>query len=348
MRIGINISLLTGADCGIKTYLSNITGSLQKIDKDNAYIFFKSPFLRAAYEHTVMPFQINSSGLDIFHNPDHILPILPVTPKTIITIHDLAFIKMPEVFSAKKRYYKNFITSFAVKKADHIIAVSENTKRDIMELFKVDNRKITVIYNGVNPCFRQISGKDEIAPVKRRYGIDGQFILSVGTIEPRKNITRVISAMKILWGNKKVDHDLILVGKAGWLVKKALGGELPEKVKILDNVTTEDLPKIYNAAEVFVYPSLYEGFGLPLLEAMACGVPAITSGTSSLPEVAGDAALKVDPYNIKELADSITRLLSDAELRVELSKKGLERAKIFSWDKTAMETMEVYRKVHTS
>ncbi|HUV05756.1 MAG TPA: glycosyltransferase family 1 protein, partial [Armatimonadota bacterium] len=238
----------------------------------------------------------------------------------------------------------------AVKKADAIIAISESTKRDIVELLGAPEHKIYTTLLGVDPPYRPVSDERK-ERVAREHGLGHSTILYLGTLEPRKNIPALLAAFsQARKSSPAKDCTLVLAGGKGWFFNQTfklvedLG--LKESVRFTGYVPAEDLPALYSAATVFVYPSLHEGFGLPPLEAMACGTPVITSNASSLPEVVGDAGIMVDPYNVEELAGAILRVLCDPDLRQEMSAKGLERAKKFSWEETARQTLKVYERVH--
>ena len=339
MRISINAQLLNYRDFGIKTYLKCLTENLVKIDKNNEYLLLSDKKQNKLWEHLVLPFIVNRGGFDLFHTPDHILPLLPIKCRKVITVHDLSFVNHPELFTAGKRSYKQLMTPLSLKRADRIIAVSQNTKNDIVKLYKTDPGKVTVVYNGVGEEFCEVESKDVLSEARKKYELPDKYILFVGTIEPRKNIINLIKAYK------KSGTDLILaiVGKKGWMSDSIIK-EITSDNRILwlDTVGSKDLPALYSMADLFVYPSLYEGFGLPVLEAMACGTPVITSNVSSLPEVAGDAAVLVDPDNADAIACAIKNILKNEELRKSLISKGPEQARKFSWKKCAKETLKVY------
>ncbi len=372
MKIAINAMLLSAPRFGIWTYIYNLIEHLAIIDEKNSYEIFsgsselelgkyrnftvlKPPFdlpkpaARIMWEHFVQPFLINRDELDIYHNPDHILPILPVKAKKIVTVHDLCFYKHPETFSSAKRRYKKLMTPVSLKRADKIIADSHSTKKDIIELFSVPEEKIAVVHIGVSPDFRPVSDKKILSGFRKKRELAAPFILFVGTLEKRKNIEGLIDAYILAVREHKISHDLVVAGKKGWLYdgifRKVKRVGLEGKIKFIFDARQDELPLLYSQADLFVYPSLYEGFGLPVLEAMACGTPVITSNVSSLPEVAGDAAILIDPRDSASLAKNIAKLLADAGLRKAFSEKGLERAKHFGWDKCAQQTLDVYKSV---
>ena len=299
------------------------------------------------------------AGVDLFHATEHLLPRFSKV-RTVFTLHDLIFLFHPETHKPLNRWFLTLMMPRFLRAADAIIAVSECTRRDAIRFYGITEEKITVIYEGVSPRFRPAS-PEAVRAVREKYSLPEHFILYVGTIEPRKNLTALLEAFHHFLATcsslsapcdlrpATCDLRLVIVGKKGWLYEsffhrlRELG--LDDRVIFTGYVPDEDLPAIYSAADLFVFPSLYEGFGLPVLEAMACGVPVVCSNTSSLPEVAGDAALLVDPTDVRALAGAMERVLMDKHLRAELRAKGLERAERFTWEGAARETLEVYREV---
>lgn len=281
--------------------------------------------------------------IDLFHATDHLLPRLSEV-KSVFTLHDLVFRFYPETHKLLNRWFLTLMMPRFLQAADAVIAVSEWTKKDAIELYGLDEDKVSVIYEGVNPLFRPAS-QETISALRQKYGILNKFILSVGTIEPRKNLTSLVEAYRSL-KDQDPELQLVIAGKKGWLYEgffrrlRELG--LEDDVIFPGFISDEDLPPLYSAADLFVLPSLYEGFGLPVLEAMACGTPVITSNASSLPEVAGEAALLVDPHDIGALIRAARAVLDGEELRSELRAKGPKQAARFSWEKAARETLVVY------
>ncbi len=286
--------------------------------------------------------------MDLFHATEHLLPRLS-SVRTVFTLHDLIFLFHPETHKPLNRWFLTLMMPRFLRAADAVIAVSECTRRDAVRAYGIPEEKITVIYEGVSPRFRPAS-PEAIQAVRAKYRLPERFILYVGTIEPRKNLTALLEAYAALQSrNTQHAARLVIVGKKGWLYEgffrrlRELG--LEERVYFTGYVPDEDLPALYSAADLFVFPSLYEGFGLPVLEAMACGVPVVCSNTSSLPEVAGDAALLADPTDIRALAAAMERALTDEALRASLRARGLERARQFTWEEAAKRTVEVYHQV---
>ena len=374
MKIGIDVSKTAiGIKDGINNYVHNLVKYLARIDKTNRYILY--PFfthtLPPKYEKAYCPendnfklkfnnwpkwlvrylwFKLKKNKklllgrVDVLHSSCWEAFEYPYG-KLIATIYDVSFLTHPQFHEPHNIALANDGCLSAVKYADKIIAISENTKKDIIKYFPCDPEKIKVIYLGADERFK-VYDKAETDAVLSKYNINKKYIFNAGSIEPRKNLIGLIKAYHSLPGTLKEEYDLIITGSQGWLnsdiynTVKILG--LGDKIRFTGPVPDEDLPYLYNGATIFVYPSFYEGFGLPVLEAMQCGCPVITSDVSSLPEVAGNAALLVDPEDIDDIKNSMNKLLTDEGLRKRLSIKGLEQAGNFSWDKCARETLEVY------
>ena len=301
-----------------------------------------------------LPVELITGPVDVFHSPDFTLP--PVwRARAVLTVHDLSFLRVPECFTGALRRYLERVVPRSVRRADHVIADSHSTKRDLVELLGTPAGKVTVIHSGVEPRFRPIIDRAALGPVRQRYDLPERFIISVGTLQPRKNFATLVEAfarLKSETGNWKPGArslKLVIAGGRGWLYEEifarveALG--LQGDVLFPGFVADEDLPALYNLAEAFVLPSLYEGFGLPPLEAMACGTPVVTSNVSSLPEVVGDAGLMVEPADVESLAVAIERVLEDGGLRREMVQRGLARAKEFTWERAARRLLGIYTRM---
>jgi glycosyltransferase involved in cell wall biosynthesis len=262
----------------------------------------------------------------------------------VVTIHDLSFLRYPEGFRKQNRLYLSSFTQWSVQRARRVIAVSESTKRDVVHHYGISPDIVDVVHNGVDPCFQPLPAS-ETTTFRARQGLPERFLLFVGTLEPRKNVIHLIESYAQLAADRP---PLMLVGGKGWFYDEifarveTLG--LDDNVRYVGFVPPEDLPKWYNAATLLVYPSLYEGFGLPPLEAMACGTPVVTSTASSLPEVVGEAGLLVDPTDTEALTDAMNRVLGDQELQHEMGSAGLIQAQGFSWQKSARRTADSYRR----
>lgn len=281
---------------------------------------------------------------ELFHATEHLLPPLRRIP-TVLTVHDLIFRLFPRHHKRLNLWYLNATMPLYCCRAHAIIAVSEATKHDLMNLYGVPAKKITVIHEAAAPHFKPATA-EQIATVRERYGLPEHYILRVGTIEPRKNLERLLDALQLLQRSDSTIR-LVVVGGKGWLYKrffrKLHRSDLRQAVILTGHVQDTDLPAIYSGATLLVEPSLYEGFGLPLLEAMACGTPVVCSNVSSLPEVAGDAAYYFDPRNSAAMAEAIGEVWRDGSLRDTMRHNGLARAAQFSWERAARETLAVYR-----
>lgn len=281
---------------------------------------------------------------DLFHATEHLLPPFRRI-RTVLTVHDLIYVLFPEYHLPMNYHFLRLMMPRFARRAGAIIAISECTRRDLVRLWQIPEEKVHVIYEGIDARFRPPLAATTAARVRASYGLPDRFALYVGTIEPRKNLPTLLEAWKRLGS----PCPLVIAGKKGWLYEEtftkveALG--LSDRVIFTGFVPDEDLPALYGAAEIFVFPSLYEGFGLPVLEAMACGTPVVTTTGGSLPEVAGDAALLVDPTAVAALTDALGRMLRDRALRDEFRERGLARAGIFTWERTASETRDVYRQL---
>ncbi len=371
MRIGINASKIYDVHTGVGRYTSNLSRSILKTGSKNDYylyapgrmgnaavadiggVGFEKPSisiqnntLRILWEQMVLPMYSRKDRLDLFHYTDHALSVLFRKCPIIITVHDIAYLRLPNLLNTSRRIYKKNILQISIRKAKIIIADSYATKRDIVEYFGIREDKIRVIHLGVESRFRPISNLEDF---RLKNNLPSKMILNVGTLEPRKNVVSLIKAFKKLREIGFEDVKLVIAGNKGWLYQeifKEVGhSDLKQEILFLGVVRDEDMPLLYNCADIFVYPSLYEGFGLPPLEAMACGVPVITSNTSSLPEVIGDAGIMVNPTDVNLLCESMCLLLKDRELWNRMRDMGLERSKLFSWDNTAEKILKVYDEV---
>jgi len=285
-------------------------------------------------------------GVDIYHCSDGLL-IKGGRAKKVVTVHDLVPFLFPHFQTLDNRWYHKRKLRYVLHGADHIVAVSENTKRDLVRLFDVEPERVTVVHNGCDPIFRPCSQRVEMDAVRKSYGVEGRYLLSVSTLEPRKNLQRLLDCFLLLKKKPSYrDLNLVLVGASGWKSRRleANLGELRGKgLVFLQQVPRKVLPHLFSEAEVFVYPSLYEGFGLPVLEAMACGCPVVASRSSAIPEVVGDAGLLFDPMSVEEMAGNIQMFLDDPGLRQKMARQGLDRAQLFSWEGAARKVIDLYR-----
>ncbi len=293
-----------------------------------------------------IPVETITGSVDLYHATDFVLPPTRSKTRTLLTVHDLSFVRVPETASPKQKAYLDKVVPRSVQRADHVLADSQATKDDLVALYNTPPDKITVLLSGVDARFKRVDDGVEIMTTRKKYGIGTRpYILTLGTVQPRKNYSRVIQALARL-REQNYDLDLVIVGGRGWLEDPIYATihdtGMQDFVHLAGFADDEDLPTLYSGAACFAFPSLYEGFGLPVLEAMACGTPVATSNISSLPEVAGNAALTVNPYDLDAITRSIQRLIDDATLRDELVQKGYERVKQFTWTAAARHLRQIY------
>ncbi len=302
-----------------------------------------SPFWLNFY----VPFYVARANIDLFHGANFVLPLrLPC--KTVVTIHDISFIQIPHAYGRIYRRYMVLQTQRSLRSADAVIAVSEKTRDDLIKVFRTDPKRVTAIPNGIGEEFRNDYDENYLSKVRVQLALPERYILHVGVVEVKKNIGVLLQAAAPLIKRGLVDG-VVLAGRDGLGADQIRGLAnklgLGSKAQFLGFVPQELLPGVYNLAKAVVFPSLYEGFGLPVLEAMACGTPVVTSNISSLPEVAGDAALLIAPNDPEELKLALERVLTDETLSASLREKGLNRVQEFTWEKTAAKHIEVYRRV---
>ncbi len=369
MRIGIDYTPAITLGAGIGRYTRGLVQALADLDHDNEYVLFAaskaqspkpkaqfanfhyrsvpiSPRLMAILWHRLripLPVEAFIGPVDVFHSPDFVLPPQRRGAR-ILTVHDLSFMRYPEGATPNLRRYLNAVVPRSVKRADLVLADSESTKRDLAELLSVPPEKVRVVYAGVEPRFRPIFDDDLLRRVARRYDLDPPFILTVGTLEPRKNLQRLFAAYALLRQRMRFAPRLVVVGATGWLTGGIFAAleesGIQEHVHFPGYVADEDLPAVYNLACLFVFPSLYEGFGIPPLEALACGVPVACSHASSLPEVVG-----FDPTDVEAITGAMLRILTEDELRADLIERGCQQAERFTWTAAARELLRAYQEV---
>lgn len=307
------------------------------------------PLVRIAWEQSALPLALRRMDAALVHGLVNVLPLASNVPG-VVTVHDLSFVRMPEKLPPAKRFYLTRLCSASVARASRVIAVSRQTADDLMAAFGTPSGKIEVVYNGVAEEFQPGTSATE-AGFRISNGLSRPFLLYLGTLEPRKNLVRLIDGYA-RW--RQVDPagrevDLVLAGAKGWyydeIYRRVRSLGLTGAIHFPGFIPTGDLPGWYQAAAAFVYPSLFEGFGLPVLEAMACGAPVICSDAPSLLEVAGDAAFTFPAEETGGLVDALTALFADDTLRADLARRGLERSRRFSWERTAQETLAVYAQV---
>lgn len=307
----------------------------------------RNPLLRIFWEQLLLPIYLNQDNIEVQHGLGFILPLLSSTPG-VVTVFDLGFVLFPSAHKPGRRFYLNTMAKISAHRAKKIIAISQSTKDDLEKLWGIPQEKVAVVYLGVDDEFFIDRTQEEIDRLRRERGLPERMILNLGTIEPRKNLSLLLSAFAQLKRNG-LPHTLVIAGAPGWGAEgvysqvEKLG--LQGKVLFPGYIPSSELPLWYRAADLFVYPSLYEGFGLPPLEAMAAGSPVIVSRSSSLPEVVGGAGISVDPKNSEDLIGAVSRVLKDHQLQQELGDKGKEQARKFSWERTARETLAVYESI---
>lgn len=306
------------------------------------------PPVRIGWEQLFQPAAVMVERLDLLHSTSYVQPLL-CPARSVVTMLDLSFLRMPEAFNRWNRAYLATMARLSARRCNRIIAISDSTKQDVVRYLGVSAEKVQVIYLGVDPVFRPTEDPGRLARFREERHVPERFLLYVGTLEPRKNVGRLVEAYARARQQSGIPHKLVLGGARGWLYDsifarvRELG--LERDVLFTSYIPYDELPLWYNCADIFIYPSLYEGFGLPPLEAMACGTPVITSSASSLPEVVGAAAITVNPLDVEALAGAIVRVLDEPALHRQLKEAGPRRAARFSWAEMARSTLRLYRDV---
>jgi len=376
MRIAIDYTAAIRQSAGIGNYVRKLVDAMLEQDTSNQYtlltsgrptrerpfptadnvrgrsIFIPDRYLNIIWYRWRLPLYATyfSGQVDIYHGPDFALPPIGKTLRKVVTVHDLAFLEHPEYAVPSLAAYLKKVVPEAVAAADVVCTVSQEVSRTLIEHFQPPREKLVVIPNGVSPHFRRITDPVLLGATRHKFGLKHPLVLSVGTLEPRKNHIGLIKAFYQAQKKKRGPAMLALAGAKGWLYEETqrLVEELKleKKVRFLGRVSDLELVTLYSLADVFAFPSFVEGFGVPPLEAMACGAPIITSNTSSLPEVVGDAALLINPHNTGELSGAIMRILENKQLQEELRQKGYERVKEYSWPTSAHKMLSVYQKLY--
>jgi len=374
MRIGFDLRPFLREETGVGVYFRNLLAELARIDEDDEYVLFSAswkdrfpaanlpPFKKVRFRDLRWPVKavnfawyrlgrprldaIFGSRLDLTHSPTPLA--LPTAGKKIVTVCDLFFMDFPGRADreARRHFYRR--TESSLRRADGIVTISEFTKKALIERFGLDSDKIQVTYLGVNPAFGDEASAGAVAEIRRKLDLPGDFLLFVGASEPRKNLPRLVDALAILQ-RRGLKIPLVIAGRAGAdepaLQAKIRARGLEPYVRRTGYLADADIRSLYRAAAVLVFPSYCEGFGLPLLEAMASGLPVAASGVSALPEIGGDAAVYFEPENAEGIADVLVKILRDEGLRAALKARGPARAKAFAWSKTAAETLAFYRRI---
>jgi glycosyltransferase involved in cell wall biosynthesis len=367
MRVAIDARKLH--DFGIGTYIRNLLRHLARIDHSTEYVLLcgeadlgvaaqLGPNFRAVLEPSPnyslreqvhVPWVLRRERPDLYHAPHYVLPAGVRCP-SVVTIHDCIHLMFPQYLPNRLAYaYARAQMWSAARRSDCILTVSEASKRDILHLFNVPPEKIVVVYNAIDSHFSVTPSEDAVARVRERYQLDHKFVLYVGNIKPHKNLVRLIEAFDELRQGALEDLKLLIIGdqisKVPALRRAVHRHKLHKQVRFLGYVGDDQLAILYRLASVFVFPSLYEGFGLPPLEAMASGTPVVASNVSSLPEVVGDAAVLVNPYDVDAIVDGLRRVLTDPVLAADMSRKGIDRAREFSWEQSVAKTWAVYQTI---
>ncbi len=372
MRIAIDAHSVGAKLGGNESYAVNLIEALAQIDSVNQYTIYittdeaRQRFhgrwsnfkVRETLPHTpliriplTLSAELRKHPVDVLHVQFTAPPFCPCP--VVVSIHDLSFEHLPQTFNRRSRTQLKLTVRHSARRATRIISLSEHTRSDIVETYGISADRIHAIPLAAPAHFGPVQDYKELQRVRHNYGIDGQYILSVSSIHPRKNLARLVRAYATLRGsNSDKLPKLVLVGKCAWLYDETLRAldetGVRDAVVLTGYVPQMDLPALYSGALCFVYPSYFEGFGLPPLEAMKCGAPVIVGNRTSLPEVVGDAALTVDPYDTDAIAGAIKRVLNDPQLREELSSKGQKRASEFDWRETARKTLAVYEEAVSS
>ncbi len=368
MRIAFDATSIPRLMAGAGVYTDNLIRGLARVDDENEYVVFaktdafdglarehssfrvvrgggKSHATRLVWEQLVLPAQLRAQHIDVLHSPHHTTPMIVAGCRRVVTFHDLTFFILPERYPRRRLAYFRSVSWASAKAARMLICPSKAVQNDIVRILHTPPEKVRTIAEAAAPAFRIIEDKTVLDRLRYDHLLPERYILSVGSLEPGKNRTTLLKAFADVRG-RGVEQKLVVTGQRAWKYGEdfRLAEELGLKGQVVFTgyVAPEEMPALYNAADLFVFPSLYEGFGLPVLEAMACGVPVVTSNVSSIPEVAGDAALLVDPRDAKALADAIEHALRDGDVHSMLRQRGLERAATFSWEKAARETIAVY------
>ena len=372
MRIGIDAQLLGGCESGVEVCIRNLIRGLALADAENEYVIYTQRGIppldvgensrvtirhtrwpnrfrpaRILWQQAALPHILSRDGIDLLHAPGYVMPRICPCP-ALVTVYDVIAIKFPELCKRTNALHYGLMLPRTLRRAARILAASERTRDDLVALLDADPERIEVVYPGVDEAFQPVEDPERLAEVRTRLGLPERFILFVGNIEPKKNLPTLIRAFALLKRHRRIPHRLVIAGKKGWKcgdVFRAVRDEgLESEVIFPGYVPLENLPALYSMAELFAFPSLYEGFGLPPLEAMACGTPVVASNAGALPEVLGDAALQVDPLDVDALQKVIHKILTNQFLRRHLSEAGRKRAARFTWAENARKTIAAYER----
>jgi glycosyltransferase involved in cell wall biosynthesis len=369
LRVAIDAHAVGTGLAGNETYITNLIEALASMDTHNSYTLYVTQreaverfhgrwpnfTVRRTLPHTplvripmTLVRELRRRPVDLLHVQYTAPPFIPCP--VIATIHDLSFEHLPETFKRRSRMQLRLTVRRTARRAAQVITSSEYSRQDIIETYEIAPERVSAVPLAASASFAPVTDEKELRRVREHYGIEGDYLLAVGSIQPRKNLVRLIRAYSDLRRSRPQANlpRLVLVGKRAWLYKETVGSVAAHGIDDLTIFTgyvrERDLPALYSGAHAFVYPSYFEGFGLPPLEAMQCGAPVIVGNRTSLPEVVGDAGLLFDPFDERALAEAIARVIDDAELRRELRRKGFERARLFNWRETARLTLLAYER----
>jgi glycosyltransferase involved in cell wall biosynthesis len=369
VRIAIDATSVPPQRLGAGTYIYNLVQALAQVDSDDRYYIFAKPetfagrlptgsrlrlvpvrlpwrLARMAWEQAVLPWHLRRLGVDVLHSPHYTTTAVGGGWRRVVTFHDVTFFLLPERYPALRRAYFRAASRAGARLCDMALAVSNTVRVDLEQHLQMPPERVRVVPLAAAPSYRPVDDPATLAAVRAKYGLPDRFILNVGALEPGKNQATLVRAFHRLKG-QNLNHGLVIAGPPAWRYERLLRLVdklgLTDQVRFLDYVPAEDLVALYNLADLFVFPSLYEGFGLPPLEAMACGLPVVASTAPALREVLDGAALLVHPLDVPALAEAMAAALGDEPLRNHLREAGLQRAALFSWERTARETAAVYR-----
>ncbi len=368
MKIAIDIRTAGGEKTGKGWFTFHITQNLLKLDRENQYILyvkdkipgfeeFKNAKIKqikgqSIFWHRNVAKDVKKENVDIFFAPSsYIIPaLLPKSIKSVLTIHDLVAFLFPETHNKKATLIEKLFLKKALKKADHVVTVSNNTKKDVLEKFKFPKNQISIIYNAASEAYKPVP-KESLTSCIKKTNLPQNFFIAVGTLIPRKNYLNLVKALALFNkthpGALSGSYHLMIVGGKGWkdeeIINEIRINYLNKKVHLLGYLSTTSVRNLYNLAKALVFPSFYEGFGIPPLEAMKCGCPVIASFSSSIPEVVGDAALLINPESPEEIATSMKKIIENEDLAETLRNKGLVQSKKFSWNDSAEKLLQIFR-----
>lgn len=371
MRIAIDAHSVGAKLGGNESYATNLVESLAQIDEVNSYTVYVTKreaverfsnrwpnfSVRSTLPHTpliriplTLSTELRRNPVDVLHVQFTAPPFAPCP--VVVSIHDLSFEHLPQTFKWRSRNQLRITVRRSAKDAAHVIALSKYVRQDLIATYKLSPEKVSAIPLAAPSHFGPVRNEEELQRVRQTYGIRGAYILTVGAIQPRKNLSRLLNAYSRLRKARVDAPKLVLAGKWAWLYDETLRAihdlGVADSVILTGYVPETDLPALYSGAICFIYPSYFEGFGLPPLEAMKCGAPVIVGNQTSLPEVVGDAAVLMDPFDVDAIAAALARVVSDSDLRAQLSVKGLARAQLFNWQETARQTLAIYKRAATT